>query len=46
MPSLAVSYSHTDADIDKTIDAIDGALQIDVRALNDGVGNYLVGRRR
>ena len=44
MPSLAVSYSHTDADIDKTIQAIDGALEIYARALNDGVGDYLVGR--
>lgn len=43
MPSLVVSYSHTDSDIDRTIDAIDGALEIYARALSDGVGGYLVG---
>jgi glutamate-1-semialdehyde 2,1-aminomutase len=43
MPSLVVSYSHTDADIDKTIDAIDQSLAIYARALNDGVEKYLVG---
>ena len=44
MPSLVVSYSHTDADIDATIDAIDGALDVYARALEDGVGRHLVGR--
>lgn len=44
MPSLTVSYSHTDEDIDKTIEAVDGALGVYVRALSDGVGEYLVGR--
>jgi glutamate-1-semialdehyde 2,1-aminomutase len=44
MPSLVVSYSHQDADIDETINAIDGALAVYVCALNDGVDNYLVGR--
>jgi glutamate-1-semialdehyde 2,1-aminomutase len=44
MPSLVVSYSHTDALIDCTIDAIDGALAIYERALNDGAEKYLVGR--
>lgn len=43
MPSLVVSYSHTDDDIDKTIDAIDGALGVYARAFQDGVDKYLVG---
>jgi glutamate-1-semialdehyde 2,1-aminomutase len=44
MPSLVVSYSHTDADIDGTIEAIDGALAIYARALEDGPERHLVGR--
>jgi glutamate-1-semialdehyde 2,1-aminomutase len=44
MPSLVVSYSHTDADIDATIDAIDGALEVYARALDDGAERYLIGR--
>jgi glutamate-1-semialdehyde 2,1-aminomutase len=44
MPSLVVSYSHTDADIDRTVEAVDGALGVYARALADGVGKYLVGR--
>ncbi|GAA5661605.1 3-aminobutyryl-CoA aminotransferase [Brucella sp. NBRC 14130] len=44
MPSLVVSYTHSDTDIARTVDAIDGALGIYVRALNDGVGSYLAGR--
>lgn len=44
MPSLVVSYSHTDTDIDRTVDAIDGALAVYRRALDEGVGGYLVGR--
>jgi glutamate-1-semialdehyde 2,1-aminomutase len=43
-PSLAVSYSHSDADIDKTVEAIDGALEIYARALEEGAERYLVGR--
>jgi glutamate-1-semialdehyde 2,1-aminomutase len=44
MPSLVVSYSHTDEDIDRTIEAIDGALSVYARALGDGVSQYLAGR--
>jgi glutamate-1-semialdehyde 2,1-aminomutase len=44
MPSLVVSYSHQDEDIELTIDAIDAALGIYRRALEDGVDRYLVGR--
>lgn len=43
-PSFVVSYSHTDQDIDRTIEAIDGALAIYRRALEDRVERYLVGR--
>lgn len=44
MPSLVVSYSHTDRDVEKTIEAIDGALAVYARALEDGVERYLIGR--
>jgi glutamate-1-semialdehyde 2,1-aminomutase len=44
MPSLVVSYSHTDDDIDRTVAAIDGALEVYRRALDDGVEHYLIGR--
>ena len=44
MPSLVVCYGHTDAIVDQTLDAIDGAMAVYQRALNDGVDKYLVGR--
>lgn len=44
VPSLVVSFSHTDADIDRTIEAIGESLQVYRRALEDGVENFLVGR--
>jgi glutamate-1-semialdehyde 2,1-aminomutase len=44
MPSLVVSFSHTDADIDRTIEAIGGALHVYRKALDEGVGKYLLGR--
>ena len=43
-PSFVVSYSHTDDDIDQTIEAIEGALRIYRRALDEGPELYLVGR--
>lgn len=43
-PSFVVSYAHTDADIDKTIDAVDKALVVYARALQDGADKHLVGR--
>ncbi|MBV9354231.1 MAG: aminotransferase class III-fold pyridoxal phosphate-dependent enzyme, partial [Chloroflexi bacterium] len=43
-PSFVVSYSHTDEDIDRTVDAVAKALRIYRRALEDGVEGYLVGR--
>lgn len=44
MPSLATSYAHTPEDIDRTVEAIDGALDVYVRALEDGAERHLVGR--
>ncbi|MGE0829507.1 MAG: glutamate-1-semialdehyde 2,1-aminomutase, partial [Hyphomonadaceae bacterium] len=43
-PSIVVSYSHQDADIDQTIEAFDGAMEIYARALEDGAERHLVGR--
>ncbi len=43
-PSFVVSYSHSDADIDRTIDVVDQALAVYARALADGVERYLEGR--
>ena len=44
MPSLTVSYSHSNEDIDKTIDAVDKALPVYKAALEGGVDRFLVGR--
>lgn len=44
MPSLVVSYSHTDADIDRTVAGIGEALGVYRKALDDGAEKYLVGR--
>lgn len=43
MPSLVVSYSHQDEDVEKTLSAIDGALGVYVRALEQGTDGLLVG---
>lgn len=43
IPSLVISYSHTDEDIDRTVSAIDGALKIYRRALEEGIQRFLVG---
>jgi len=42
-PSFVVNYAHSDVDIDKTIDAIDGALVVYRKAIDEGVEKYLVG---
>jgi glutamate-1-semialdehyde 2,1-aminomutase len=42
-PSFVVSYSHDDQAIDRTIDAVDRALGVYRRALEDGVDAHLVG---
>ena len=44
MPSLVVSFSHGDAEIDSTIDGIAEALETYRKALDEGVEKYLVGR--
>lgn len=44
MPSLVVSFSHSDADIDRTIEEIGVALRVYRKALENGVKQYLVGR--
>jgi glutamate-1-semialdehyde 2,1-aminomutase len=43
-PSLIVSYSHTDADIDRTIEAFHEAFNIYRKALDEGIEKYLMGR--
>jgi glutamate-1-semialdehyde 2,1-aminomutase len=43
MPSLIVSYSHAVADIERTLEAVEGALVVYARALEDGVERHLVG---
>lgn len=42
-PSLIISYSHSDEDVERTIAAFDGALDVYGRALEDGAEKYLVG---
>ena len=42
-PSLIVSYSHTDEDIDRTVEAFHEAFIIYRKALEEGVEKYLVG---
>jgi glutamate-1-semialdehyde 2,1-aminomutase len=44
MPSLVVAYTHSDSDIDKTVEALDGALAVYRRALDGRIEDYLVGR--
>lgn len=43
-PSLVLSYSHTDADIDYTVKAVGEALQVYRRALDEGIEYFLRGR--
>jgi glutamate-1-semialdehyde 2,1-aminomutase len=43
-PSLVVSFSHSDADIARTIEGVGEVLQVYKKALEDGVEKYLVGR--
>jgi glutamate-1-semialdehyde 2,1-aminomutase len=43
-PSLVVSFSHKDEDIQQTVEAIAKALGVYRRALEEGVEKYLVGR--
>ena len=43
-PSLVVSYSHTDEDVDRTLEAFNEALFVYRKALDEGVDKYLVGK--
>jgi glutamate-1-semialdehyde 2,1-aminomutase len=43
-PSFIVSYSHSDADIDRTVEVVDGALAVYARALEEGIEKHLIGR--
>jgi len=43
-PSFIVSYSHSDTDIDRTIDAVSDSLFVYRKALDQGVEKYLLGR--
>jgi glutamate-1-semialdehyde 2,1-aminomutase len=43
-PSFVVSFSHSDADIDRTAEAVCEALAIYRKALDEGIGKYLEGR--
>jgi glutamate-1-semialdehyde 2,1-aminomutase len=42
-PSFIVSYSHSDEDIDRTVAAVDGALEVYRRALDEGIEHHLTG---
>jgi glutamate-1-semialdehyde 2,1-aminomutase len=42
-PTMLVSYSHSDLDIDRTIEATAESLAIYKRALDEGLDRYLVG---
>ena len=43
-PSFVVSFSHSNEDIDRTLEVIDHAMVVYARALEDGVQKHLVGR--
>jgi len=43
-PSFIVSYSHSDRDIERTVQAVHEALGVYRNALEDGVGKFLAGR--
>lgn len=44
MPSLVVSYSHSEEDVERTIGAVGEALEVYRKALQEGPDKYLVGR--
>ncbi len=43
-PSFVVSYSHSDGDIDKTVEIVHESLRIYRKALDEGIKKYLTGR--
>jgi len=46
MPSLVVSYTHDNAAVMQTIEAVDRALAVYAQALESGTSRFLVGRPR
>ena len=44
MPSLVVSFSHTDKDIESTVERISESLWVYKEALEEGIEKHLVGR--
>jgi glutamate-1-semialdehyde 2,1-aminomutase len=44
MPSMVVSFSHSDEDIDRTVEAVGQSLRVYRKALEDGIEKYLIGR--
>ena len=44
VPSFVVSYSHTERDIDRTIEATQESLSVYRKALDEGIEKYLEGR--
>ncbi|MCX8130706.1 MAG: glutamate-1-semialdehyde 2,1-aminomutase [Clostridia bacterium] len=44
MPWIALSYSHTQKELDITLDAVRKALVVYKKALDEGIGKYLEGR--
>jgi glutamate-1-semialdehyde 2,1-aminomutase len=44
MPSLVISFSHTDEDVEKTVQGVGEALLVYKKALEEGVEKYLIGR--
>ena len=43
-PSFVISAAHTDADVDRTIEAVAGALDVYAEALSSGIGAHLHSR--
>ena len=43
-PSFVLSFSHTNDDIERTAEAVCAALSIYRKALDNGIGEYLIGR--
>lgn len=42
-PSLVTSHAHTEQDVERTVEALDGACAVYARALDDGPERHLVG---
>lgn len=43
IPYIAIAYQHTPVDVERTLEAVEQALQVYGRALEDGVDQHLVG---